>query len=158
MNIELNEQEVQLLSELLSFDLKEYIGYESEQVDVFENILEKLESSNEVVEDIPLDEIGDKIIEETDMALKMFGEYSFGDKGPHEVMDVDSISDMFENKDIQDVARVLSFVLDNYHLKTKVGSHDPQWVASSIVEALIHSLDDREDFDELFQYDDRFEY
>jgi hypothetical protein len=157
MNIELNEQEVELLSELLGLDL-ESIGYESEQVDVFENILEKLESSNEVVEDIPLDEIGDKIIEETDMALKMFGEYSFGDKGPHEVMDVDSISDMFENKDIQDVARVLSFVLDNYHLKTKISSHDPQWVASSIVEALIHSLDDREDFDELFQYDDRFEY
>jgi len=83
-------------------------------------------------------------------ALKRFGSYSFLDKGPDEVMDISNIVNKLSNLDIKTIGTILTQCLDSKEVKLEF--------TASFVECIISSLDDRSDFDELFELDDRFEY
>ena len=96
-----------------------------------------------------LNQLGLIIIQEIDKARKDFGDYNFCDKGADEVMHISSIINDLEPMNSKDVADSLSFVLDNY--KDKQFSHEA-------VNTIIGSLDDREDFEDILGYDNRFEY
>jgi hypothetical protein len=91
------------------------------------------------------------IIDKLDYAIKQFGSYTFEDKGPDEVIDIPSIKNKLSNKPIKEIAKILSEVLDNY----------PNYGhASSLVNYIIGEFDNLsdEDFEELLDSDDRFEY
>lgn len=83
-------------------------------------------------------------------AIKKFGSYSFMDKGPDEVMDMTKIVNKLSKLDIETIAGILTQCLDSKDVK-------PEFSAS-FVECVISCLDDRSDFEELFDFDDRFEY
>ena len=51
--------------------------------------------------------IYDNIYEKMQTALKMFGEYTFMDKGPQESMDIDLIVEMLRDNDAEDVIKAL---------------------------------------------------
>lgn len=99
--------------------------------------------------------IAHDIMEEIDNALVQFGDYTFGDKGPHEVMAIYTFTRKLRNMPAKDIAEILTQVLDNYPLPGSVGSEGH---GERTVNAIIGDLDDIADFDDLFQYDDRFEY
>jgi hypothetical protein len=96
-----------------------------------------------------------KIMGEINSALRRFGKYSFEDKGPEEVMNVQPIATELKTKSLEEVAEILKEVLDNYDKFSKVGDKSH---AKSMVDCLIHSLDDMDWFDDLFEFDERFEY
>ncbi len=93
------------------------------------------------------EKLKNKIKEDLHSAIKDFGEYSFFDKGPDEVMDIDSIVTELEKLPLNQIGKILSSILDE---EEKYGRN--------LAESLVGSLDHREDFEELFELDDRFEY
>lgn len=95
------------------------------------------------------------IMKEIDDALIQFGHYTFSDKGPHEVMSISTYSHKLKSKPVKEVAVILTQVLDNYESYSSVGNYTH---AEDLVNALVGEMDEMEWFDELFQYDDRFEY
>ncbi len=86
------------------------------------------------------------IINDLDNALKKFGIYTYEDKGADEVMNTIKWVEILNNLSIEDVAKTLTYILDNH----KHGLN--------LVESFIQECDHREDFDDLFEYDDRFYY
>jgi hypothetical protein len=48
------------------------------------------------------------IMKKIDEAIKMFGSYSFDDKGPDEVMDIDSITAKLKGKPVKEIGTILS--------------------------------------------------
>lgn len=95
------------------------------------------------------------IMEEIDDALIQFGHYTFGDKGPYEVMSISTYSHKLKSKPVKEIAGILTQVLDNYESYSSVGSYRH---AEDVVNTIVGEMDDMEWFDELFQYDDRFDY
>lgn len=91
------------------------------------------------------------IMSEIDKAIKKFGEYSFDDKGPWEVMNFDSIVKDLKDKSMKEIGFILSEVLDHYSNKDR---------AMSTVSCIISELDylPEDQFDELLNSDERFEY
>ena len=91
------------------------------------------------------------IMNETDKAIKKYGEYSFDDKGPWEVMNFDSIIKDLKEKSVTEIANILSEVLDNYRNYNR---------ASSVVSCIISELDylPEDEFEQLLGSDERFEY
>jgi hypothetical protein len=98
---------------------------------------------------ISLDAI--EIINKIDAAIQKFGTYSYDDKGPYEVMNIDEIINNLKTKPIKEIGKILSEVLDNY---------PDQRRASYFVNTIIGEFDylPEEEFDELFDCDERFEY
>lgn len=99
-----------------------------------------------------------QIMDDLDDALKTFGSYTFGDKGPHEVMDVGSIRNKLKAlPSIKDIGETLSQVLDNAENYCSEASEDQ---AIYLVGCIIGEFDylSEEDFTELLDSDDRFEY
>ena len=96
-------------------------------------------------------ELAIDIMNQIDEAIKLFGNYSFDDKGPYEVMDIKSIKNKLSKKSIKEIASILSEILDNYPNYEK---------ASRLVECIIGEFDNlpEDDFTELLNSDDRFEY
>lgn len=78
-----------------------------------------------------------------DLALKMFGEYTFSDKGPREVMDIDECVRDLEPLSMEEAASVLRGCLDHLQGKRFVGE-------------MLYALQDisDEDFNVLMKYDD----
>jgi len=93
------------------------------------------------------EKLKNKIKEELHSAIKQFGEYSFFDKGPDEVMDINSIVIELEKLPLNQIGKILSSILD-----------EEKVYGRNLAESLVGSLDHREDFDDLFELDDRFEY
>jgi len=91
-------------------------------------------------------EYGEYLVKELKDALKTFGEYTYNDKGAYEVMAIDEYVSELIDMDIKEVADILTYVLDN---------HDN---ANEMVSCIIGEMEDREDFEELFELDNRFEY
>lgn len=91
------------------------------------------------------------IIAKLDAAIKKFGTYSYDDKGPDEVMNIDAIMKVLQVRPIAEIGRILSEVLDAYPVYGR---------ASRLVNCLIGEFDylPEEEFDELFDCDERFEY
>ena len=91
------------------------------------------------------------IMSQIDKAIEMFGSYSFDDKGPWEVMDINSIKKNLSTKSIKEIASILSQVLDNYSNYER---------ASYVVNCILGEFDSlpEDEFDELLDSDDRFEY
>lgn len=117
---------------------------------MIDNRKEDLKSS------LNLDPLVTDMIKELDYALSTFGEYSFHDKGPDEVMDVSSIVKRVKgNRTIQEIADILTQFLDNYGKISSIGGDEE---SNYLVSSIIGELDDMEDFDDLFELDDRFEY
>lgn len=102
-----------------------------------------------------IDDLTLYIMRKIDEALNDFGKYSFNDKGPDEVMDFDDIMKSLEKKDANEVGKVLKDILDYYQIGTSVGDYSN---AEATVNTIINGLDHREDFEEILDYDDRFEY
>lgn len=73
------------------------------------------------------------------VALKMFGEYTFGDKGPHEVLDIDSITAKYRALPAPEAAKLLLELSKSKEHKSH-GDH----LAGSIIGCL-------QDWNELFQ-------
>ena len=98
-----------------------------------------------------LNELSIDIMEKIDNAIQQFGVYNFEDKGPWEVMNIKSIKSQLEKLSIKEIANILKEVLDNY----KNYNH-----ASRLVNTIIGEFDDLEDndFEELLDSDERFEY
>lgn len=91
------------------------------------------------------------IMSEIDKAIKKFGEYSFDDKGPWEVMNFDSIVKDLKDKSMKEIGSILSEVLDHYSNQNR---------AMETVSCIISELDylPEDQFDELLNSDERFEY
>lgn len=92
------------------------------------------------------------IIGKIDDALKQFGSYTFDDKGPYEVMDIGSIVYALKQKEVEEISTILSQILDNYENKKRSSS-----LVSTIIGELDESIPD-DDFEELLNSDNRFEY
>lgn len=92
-----------------------------------------------------------EIISMLDKAIQKFGTYSYDDKGPYEVMNIDAIVKNLQGKPVKEIGKILSEVLDNYPVYGR---------ASTLVNCIIGEFDylPEEDFDELFDCDERFEY
>lgn len=132
-------------------------NWEESIKDIPTNILvAELERRNdENKNNIKSDPIAFDIMEEIDDALIQFGHYTFSDKGPWEVMDISTLVYKLKSKPVSEIANILKQVLDNYDKISKVGDYKH---ASKAVSAIISELDNMEWFDDLFEYDDRFEY
>jgi hypothetical protein len=91
------------------------------------------------------------LINKIDAAIKKFGTYSYDDKGPYEVMNINEIMIGLQVKPITEIGKILSEVLDNYP------NYDR---AHTFVGCVIGELDylPEEEFDKLFDLDERFEY
>jgi hypothetical protein len=91
------------------------------------------------------------IMKKIDEAIKMFGSYSFDDKGPDEVMDIDSITAKLKGKPVKEIGSILSEILDNYSDSKR---------ALRFVECIIGEFDylPEDEFTELLESDERFEY
>ena len=91
------------------------------------------------------------IIAKIDKAIQKFGTYSYDDKGPGEVMDINSIIINLQGKPIKEIGRILSEVLDNYPNYSR---------ANTFVCCVIGEFDylQEDEFDELLDLDERFEY
>lgn len=91
------------------------------------------------------------IMDRIDKAVEKFGSYTFDDKGAWEVMSISSIKKELAGKPAEEIASILSEVLDSYSNKHR---------ASETVSCIISELDDmpEEEFDRLLGSDERFEY
>lgn len=91
------------------------------------------------------------IMDRIDNAVEKFGSYTFDDKGAWEVMSISSIKKELAGKPVEEIASILSEVLDSYSNKHR---------ASETVSCIISELDDmpEEEFDRLLGSDERFEY
>jgi len=91
------------------------------------------------------------LINKIDAAIQKFGTYSYDDKGPYEVMNMKEIMIGLQAKPITEIGKILSEVLDNYPNYGR---------AHSFVCCVIGELDylPEEEFDKLFDLDERFEY
>lgn len=92
-----------------------------------------------------------ELIEKIDAAIKRFGTYSYDDKGPYEVMNMKEIMTGLQSKPVKEIGKILSEVLDAYPVYGR---------AHSFVCCVIGELDylPEEEFDELLDSDERFEY
>jgi len=54
-----------------------------------------------------------EIISMLDKAIQKFGTYSYDDKGPYEVMNIDAIVKNLQGKPVKEIGKILSEVLDN---------------------------------------------
>lgn len=96
------------------------------------------------------------IMNQLDDAFSMFGKYSFHDKGPDEVLDIDSIYNSLSKMSIEKVGEILVYVMDNYEdFSSKNGTEEE---AITLANSIIHNFDQHEDFEKFFEMDDRFEY
>jgi len=91
------------------------------------------------------------IIKKIDAAINKFGTYNFDDKGPGEVMNMKEIMIGLQSKPIKEIGKILSEVLNGYPNYER---------AHRFVCCVIGELDylPEEDFDELLDFDERFEY
>ena len=55
-----------------------------------------------------------EIMEEIDQALKQFGEYTYGDKGAWEVMDVEKIAERLKDMSAEEILSTLGEVEKNH--------------------------------------------
>ena len=92
--------------------------------------------------------IGNKLIKDLEIALERFGTYSYYDKGADEVMDINGWMAKLDKLTIKELGTTLSYVLDNHK------------DSGNLVECIIGCSDHRKenDFDELLDMDERFEY
>lgn len=74
-------------------------------------------------------------------ALKMFGEYPYYDKGPHEVMDIDELVREAEKLPIEELISELNLLAAYEH-------------GEPAVNAILHSVDEDQKFEKLFEDDD----
>ena len=93
------------------------------------------------------EELKEKIKGQLHSAIKQFGEYSFFDKGPDEVMLIGPIIWDLEQLPLDQISKVLSGILD-----------DEKEYGKYLVATLITSLDHRPDFSDLLEMDNRYEY
>jgi hypothetical protein len=107
----------------------------------FKNFTESVSEENEVVTDL-----GRKILTELDNAIKRFGVYTYHDKGASEIMELVTIDKELNDLSTQEVIDVLKYLLDN-HQDSKV-----------LVDDLVQNLDHREDFEDILDSDERFDY
>jgi hypothetical protein len=86
-----------------------------------------------------MNELTKECLTELGIALKRFGTYSFDDKGPSEVMDIDSLLEKFRAMPVEKAAEVLVELAASRE-------HDGRgmWLASTLVGEM-------EDWDELFE-------
>jgi hypothetical protein len=98
-----------------------------------------------------LSELATEIMKKIDEAIKRFGSYSFDDKGPDEVMDIDSVTAKLKGKPVKEIGSILSEILDNYSDSKR---------ALRFVECIIGEFDylPEDEFTELLESDERFEY
>lgn len=69
---------------------------------------------------------GKEIIKDLEAALKMFGTYSYYDKGPHEVMDVESIASELRLISAKDAGTIMKEVGAHEHgerLRDELAGH-----------------------------------
>jgi hypothetical protein len=96
------------------------------------------------------------IMNQLDDAFSKFGKYSFYDKGPDEVLDLNSIYKTLSKMSIDKVSEILIYVMDNYEkFSSKEGTEKD---AITLVNSIIHDFDGHDDFELFFEMDDRFEY
>jgi len=108
----------------------------------------KIKKFNEQSE---FDSIPTKLSNDLTDALKKFGEYSFDDKGPSDVMDIMKYNRIFHDMPILDVCNVLNKFYEIYPNQKR---------SASLINEIIIGLDDRIDFDDIFTHDkyNIFEY
>lgn len=99
------------------------------------------------------------IIEQIDEARREFGDYTFGDRGPREVINIGKIADTLRVLPNLERGQILKEVLDNYPddyyssltVNCVIVQFSGDWISNA------DGLPEAE-FDELLGYDDRFEY
>ena len=85
------------------------------------------------------DQLVKHCLDEIGVALKRFGTYSYDDKGPHEVMDVDSLEEKMRSLSAQDAGDVILELA-----KSKKHDGRGEYLASTL-------LCNMQDWDELFE-------
>lgn len=76
--------------------------------------------------------------------LEQFGEYSFYDKGPDEVMDISKYDNIIKDMKIKDIADIFNSFYSSYPEKDK---------SVRVINSILTGLDNRDDFEEIFDYD-----
>lgn len=87
------------------------------------------------------DALVERCLSELGQALKRFGTYSFDDKGPVEVMDLEELIDEIRQLPVEDAVAVL---------QTLDASEEYEGRASTLASELIAGM---QDWDELFEQD-----
>jgi hypothetical protein len=138
--IELYDQRGGINMPTLKAVLQSYLRLETEYLEK----LKENQTSN-ISEDASL------LIDKIDKAIQKFGTYSYDDKGPHEVMNMNDIIKFLKNKPLKEIGKILSEVLDNYSNYSR---------ASYFVNTVIGEFDylPEEEFEQLLDCDKRFEY
>lgn len=127
-------------------EFKNYLLLQDSMGDILYNLSEEnIINSNVKKKEDGYNEYGQYLCDELDKAISKYGKYTYHDKGAHEIMFIGSYIKELNEKSITEVANILSYVLDNHN--------DPY----DLVTALIGDMDNREDFDELFKLDERFD-
>lgn len=67
-------------------------------------------------------EFANMLVSETDQAIRQFGEYTFSDKGPHEVLDVGVLADILRKKEAVDAGSCLQAAAECGKRYSKVAS------------------------------------
>lgn len=113
-------------------------------------LLSEIES-RKIKQSTSVSESANDIMSQIDKSIEMFGSYSFDDKGPWEVMNINSIKKSLSTKSIKEIASILSEILDSYSNYER---------AFSVVACILGEFDSlpEAEFDELLDSDDRFEY
>ncbi len=85
------------------------------------------------------DELAQHCLDEIGISLKRFGTYSYDDKGPHEVMDVDTLEEKFRTLTATDAGEVILKLAQSKKHKGR-----GEYLASTL-------LCNMQDWDELFE-------
>jgi hypothetical protein len=126
-------------------EFRNYLLSQDSRGDIMYNLSEEniVKANKKSVGD---NEYGQFLCDELSDAITQFGEYTYHDKGADEILYISTYVKELNKKSIEEVAGILTYLLDNHE------------DANEMVSCLISSMDDRDDFEELFEYDDRFEY
>jgi hypothetical protein len=89
-----------------------------------------------------MNELTNECLTELSVALKQFGTYSFDDKGPYEVMDVESLARKLRGMPVAEVTTVLLEL---------AASPEHNGRGNSLASVLVSELDD---WDELLEHPD----
>ena len=105
-------------------------------------------SFNESLDSSEVQKMGDELISDLKKGIRMYGEYSYHDKGADEVMNVRGWMNKLNKLTVKELGNILSYVLDNHT--------DSQ----NLVDHIISDSDHREEseFGELLDMDERFFY
>lgn|ERR1035437_1460255 len=147
MTIDLTQAEVEILKEMIS--LTE--GFSKSESKLLDNISKKLGNQSIKIKKFKgeTSEYGEYLIKELDNALSQYGLYTYSDKGAYEVLDIDKFVKDLSGKTPVEIGVILKYVMDKREISIGGGG---------LVDSIVGQMDNRGDFEEILNQDERIEY